>query len=96
VAVPEVTRQRGDWTFEDAILLSLGFVWRDRFDAVPKGTQGYRSLVAQVRERGAGVMWRHRVTRNALAPAASTPPVLTRNTARQHCMVCLNALARHF
>ena len=64
VAVPEVTRQRGDWTFEDAILLSLGFVWRDRFDAVPKGTQGYRSLVAQVRERGAGVMWRHRVTRN--------------------------------
>ena len=38
----------------------------------------------------------HRVTRNALAPAASTPPVLTRNTARQHCMVCLNALARHF
>ena len=37
----------------------------------------------------------HRVTRNALAPAASTPPVLTSNTARQHCMVCLNALARH-
>ena len=37
----------------------------------------------------------HRVTRNALAPAASTPPVLTRNTARQHCMVCLNALTRH-
>ena len=64
VAVPEVTRQRGDWTFEDAILLSLGFVWRDRLDAAPKGTQGYRSLVAQVRERGAGVMWRHRVTRN--------------------------------
>ena len=37
----------------------------------------------------------HRVTRNALAPAASTPPVLTSNTARQHCMVCLNALTRH-
>ena len=37
----------------------------------------------------------HRVTTNALAPAASTPPVLTSNTARQHCMVCLNALARH-
>ena len=37
----------------------------------------------------------HRVTRNALAPAASAPPVLTSNTARQHCMVCLNALARH-
>ncbi|OLO77411.1 type I-G CRISPR-associated protein Csb2 [Actinomyces oris] len=64
VAVPEVARQREDWTFEDAILLSLGFVWRDRLDAVPKGTQGYRSLVAQVRERGAGVMWHHRVTRN--------------------------------
>jgi len=38
----------------------------------------------------------HRVTRLALAPAASTPPVLTNNAARQHCMVCLNALARHF
>ena len=37
----------------------------------------------------------HRVTANALAPAASTPPVLTSNTARQHCMVCLNTLTRH-
>ena len=37
----------------------------------------------------------HRVTRNALAPATSTPPILTSNTARQHCMVCLNALTRH-
>ena len=37
----------------------------------------------------------HRVTRLALAPAASTPPVLTSNTACQHCMVCLNALTRH-
>ena len=37
----------------------------------------------------------HRVTRNALASAASTPPVLTSNTARQYCMVGLNALARH-
>ena len=37
----------------------------------------------------------HRVARNALAPAALTPPVLTNNTARQHCMVLLNALTRH-
>ncbi len=37
----------------------------------------------------------HRVTRNALAPAASTPPALTSNTARQHCMVWLNALTPH-
>ena len=37
----------------------------------------------------------HRVTRNALASAASTTPVLTSNTARQYCMVGLNALARH-
>ena len=37
----------------------------------------------------------HRVTRNALAPAASTPPVLTNNTARQYCMVWLNALTRN-
>lgn len=64
VAVPEVTRQRGKWTFEDAILLSLGFVWRDHLEAVPKGTQGYRSLAAQVREHGAGAMWYHRITRN--------------------------------
>ena len=37
----------------------------------------------------------HRVTTNALTSAASTPPVLTSNTARQHCMVWPNALARH-
>ncbi len=37
----------------------------------------------------------HRVTTDALAPAASTPPVLTSNAARQNCMVWLNALARH-
>ena len=37
----------------------------------------------------------HRVTRHPLAPAASAPPVLTNNTARQHCMVWLNVLARH-
>ena len=38
----------------------------------------------------------HRVTRLALAPAAPTPPVLTNNAARQHCMVWPHALARHF
>ena len=37
----------------------------------------------------------YRVTRLALAPAASTPPVLTSNTARQHCMVWPHALTRH-
>ena len=37
----------------------------------------------------------HRVTTNALTSAASTPPVLTSNTARQHCMVWPNALTRH-
>ena len=37
----------------------------------------------------------HRVTTNALAPAASAPLVLTSNTASQHCMVWPNALARH-
>ena len=44
-------------------------------------------LVRQAPER--------RVTRNALASAASTPLVLTSNTARQNCMVWLNALTRH-
>ena len=38
----------------------------------------------------------HRVPRDALAPAASAPPVLTSDTARQYCMVWVNALARHF
>ena len=57
---------------------------------------------AHMQDRGtppAGLMRQapdHRVTRLALAPATSTPPVLTSNTARQHCMVWLNALARHF
>ena len=37
----------------------------------------------------------HRVTRNALAPAASAPPILTSNTASQHSMIGLNALTRH-
>ena len=38
----------------------------------------------------------HRVTSLALTSAASTPPVLTSDPARQHCMVWPNALARHF
>lgn len=38
----------------------------------------------------------HRVTRLALASAASTPPVLTSNPASQHSMVWQYALARHF
>ena len=56
---------------------------------------------AHMQDRGAppaGLMRQapdYRVTRNALAPAASTPLVLTSNTARQHCMVWPNALARH-
>ncbi|ERH27029.1 hypothetical protein HMPREF1980_01417 [Actinomyces sp. oral taxon 172 str. F0311] len=37
----------------------------------------------------------HRVTSHALAPAASTPPILTNNAARQHCTVWPNALTRH-
>ena len=37
----------------------------------------------------------HCATTNALAPAASTPPILTGNTARQHCMDWFNALPRH-
>ena len=37
----------------------------------------------------------HRVTSHALAPTASTPPILTNNAARQHCTVWPNALARH-
>ena len=38
----------------------------------------------------------HRVTSHALTSAASTPPVLTSDPARQHCMVWPRALARHF
>ena len=56
---------------------------------------------AHMQDRGAppaGLMRQapdYRVTRNALASAASTPPVLTSNTASQHCMVWPNALVRH-
>ena len=56
---------------------------------------------AHMQDRGtppAGLMRQapdHRVTRNALAPTAPTPPVLTSNTARQHCMVWPHALTRH-
>ena len=37
----------------------------------------------------------HRAPTDPLAPAASTPPILTSNTACQHCVVGPNALARH-
>ena len=37
----------------------------------------------------------HRVTSLALAPTASTPPILTSDPARQHCTVWPHALARH-
>ena len=56
---------------------------------------------AHMQDRGtppAGLMRQapdHRATSHALAPATSTPPVLTSNTARQHCTVWLNALTRH-
>ena len=56
---------------------------------------------AHMHDRGtppAGLMRQapdHRVTRLALAPAAPTPPILTSNTARQHCMVWPHALTRH-
>ena len=36
-----------------------------------------------------------RVMQGVMAPAVSAPPVLTSNTASQHCMVWLNALTRH-
>jgi len=56
---------------------------------------------AHMQDRGAppvGLMRQapdYRVTRNALASAASTPLVLTSNAASQHCMVWPNALTRH-
>ncbi len=56
---------------------------------------------AHMHDRGtppAGLMRQapdHRVTTNALAPAASTPPILTSKTACQHCMVWPHALTRH-
>ena len=56
---------------------------------------------AHMRDRGtppAGLMRQapdHRVTRLTLAPAAPAPPILTSNTARQHCMVWPHALTRH-
>ena len=57
---------------------------------------------AHMQDRGAppaGLMRQapdHRVTQGALTSAASTPPVLTNDAARQHCMVWPHALAGHF
>ena len=54
-----------------------------------------------VQNRGMRPVWLvrqapdHRATSHALTPAASAPPVLTSNTACQHCMVCLNVLTCH-
>lgn len=72
-AVPEVVRQRGEWTFESAILLSLGFVWRDALAPVGRGPQGYRDLVSQVREQRASVMWYQRVTHRPSAYSHKMP-----------------------
>lgn len=72
-AVPEVTRQRGPWSFDDAILLSLGFVWRDQLEHVGKGAAVYRSLVEQVRGRGAGVLWYQSVLKKASSYAHRMP-----------------------
>lgn len=71
--VPEVTKQRGEWTFEDAILLSLGFVRRDELGVAARGSRGYRELVAQVREHGASVMWYRRLTSKPAAYAHRMP-----------------------
>ncbi|WP_159626798.1 MULTISPECIES: type I-G CRISPR-associated protein Csb2 [Actinomyces] len=76
-AVPEVVRQRGEWSFENAILLSLGFVWRDQLKSVGRGPQGYRDLVSQVRERRASVMWYQRVARRPSAYSHKMPQGMT-------------------
>lgn len=73
VGVPEVTRQRGPWAFEDAILLSLGFVWRDHLRPVQRGSGGYRDLVQQVREHGSWVLWHRRETARPSAYAHKLP-----------------------
>lgn len=72
-AVPEVVRQRGEWSFESAILLSLGFVWRDALMPVGRGPQGYRDLVSQVRRKGASVMWYQHVTHRPAAYSHKMP-----------------------
>ncbi|WJZ03457.1 type I-G CRISPR-associated protein Csb2 [Corynebacterium freiburgense] len=43
------------WKLADSGLLSLGFVWRDEFEALGKGQELYRSLRDQVTCRGAFV-----------------------------------------
>lgn len=53
--VPEVTRQGRDWSLEDAVLLSVGFVCRDQLRPV-SGSSRYVDLVRQVRDAGARVV----------------------------------------
>ncbi|QNG19864.1 type I-U CRISPR-associated protein Cas5/Cas6 [Rhodococcus triatomae] len=59
VAVAETRPQRDAvpaWTLQDAALLSVGFVLRDRWQLEPgRGLAFYRSVVEQARERGVRV-----------------------------------------
>jgi CRISPR-associated protein Csb2 len=55
-AVPD-TRGYAGWTFADAALLSLAFVWKEFLPSVPgRGEQRYRLLAAAACERGAAVV----------------------------------------
>jgi len=62
--VPETRRQRrgeASWTLEDAALLAVGHVFRDRLDPLESGDR-YRAIVGQVRSWGVEV---HNVRRIA-------------------------------
>jgi CRISPR-associated protein Csb2 len=57
-AMPDVRGIRsGPWTFAQAALLSLGFVWRDRLPRVPgRGDARYQAIVDAVNAQGAVVV----------------------------------------
>ena len=54
--VPETRRQRGQaWTLQDAALLSIGHVFRDRLAPAQPGEDRYRSVIEQVKDWGVKV-----------------------------------------
>lgn len=65
--VAETRRQGPDWTFADAALLSVGFVFRDEFGTERRGQAGYRDVVEQVRAAGVSITDVHQVSDQQVA-----------------------------
>ncbi len=79
-AVPDVRAQGRDWTLADAICLSVGLVYRDRFEArigSGRGREWYRALAGAVRDSGVEVIEAEEIRRGDFGRwVHRTPPHL--------------------